>query len=136
MQFEKCPSSFNKIGLLYDEMNNEIFNIHNNKNKDYSLFENKASLSIISENTFCKRCNSNYSFITCNNCLRKTCAKSECCTLYEDYHGYISICKSCELTVLKKLKPCYDFENEKNIYAKEISKDIKLLSEIRKMIKN
>ena len=42
-------ASYNKTGLLYDEMNKEIFDINSEDTIDYDVFESKACISIISE---------------------------------------------------------------------------------------
>ena len=109
-------ASYNKTGLLYDEMNKEIFDINSEDTIDYDVFESKACISIISEDETCKNCKNNYSFITCSNCCKETCAKKKCCTLYHDYYGYMSICKECEHNILKKLKPCIE-EEDNDVYS-------------------
>ena len=116
-------------GLMYDEMSNEIFEL--NSNNSYDLFENKASLSIISDEKKCDTCNKNYSFITCMNCKKNTCGKSKCCTLYPDMHGYISICTTCESLISKKFKP-YNYSHEKKIMKehKKVANDLKVIEQI------
>ena len=109
-------ASYNKTGLLYDEMNKEIFNINSEDAMDYDVFESKACISIISEDEKCKKCKNNYSFITCSNCCKETCAKKHCCTLYHDYYGYMSICKDCEYNILRKLKP-YIEDEDNDVYS-------------------
>jgi len=102
----RIPFSSYNTELLYDEINNSIFNINEVPSHDnYSSMESKFSLSIISEDTKCRSCNLHYSFIRCSECKKETCGNSHCCTLFPDYYGYISICKECEQNVSNKLLP-------------------------------
>lgn len=129
-------NNFNRLhkninGLLYDEMNSEIFEMNSNNSNDYNLFENRASLSIISDEKKCDTCNRNYSFITCMNCKKDTCGKSKCCTLYPDMYGYISICSECETSISKKIIP-YDYSYEKKIIKehKKVANELKIIKQI------
>ena len=100
--------------LLYDQMNEVIYDLNDQSMKDeYTLFENRASLSLIAEDEKCKECNLHFSIITCSNCKKETCGIDKCCTLFPDAKGYISICKTCENEVLSKIKPFKDTEKEK-----------------------
>lgn len=126
-------TSYNRTGLLYDEMNKEIFNINTENIMDYDVFESKACISIISEDEKCKKCNYNYSFITCSNCCKETCAKKDCCTLYHDYNGYISICKDCEHDILKKIKPYIEKDDNNN---NNIDLEINIIKSIIQKLKS
>tara|TARA_B100002019_G_C21198314_1_gene562591 strand:- start:188 stop:601 length:414 start_codon:yes stop_codon:yes gene_type:complete len=120
--------------LLYDNINEMIYNINDRSSKDdYTIFENSASLSIIAEDEKCKKCKTHYSIITCYNCKKETCAQEQCCTLFPDKNGYISICKTCENEVISKIKP---YEISKEIkYTKEYNKAVRDLNILKEAIK-
>lgn len=117
--------------LLYDNINDMIYNINDRSSKDdYTVFENSASLSIIADEEKCNKCETHFTIITCYNCKKETCAQEDCTTLFPDKNGYISICKTCENEVISKIKP---YKNTKEIkYANDYNKaihDLKILKE-------
>ncbi len=116
--------------LLYDEINNAIFDINESKNKDnYKTIESLFNLNLISENTKCKSCKNHYSFIKCKHCKNETCGEDGCCTLFPDYNGYISICKKCEKNINRKLIPYIDAEDD------EDKKNIILINKIMRLLR-
>lgn len=119
--------------LLYDSMNDMIYNINDrSSDDDYTIFENSASLSIIADDEKCKKCKIHYSIITCYNCKKETCAQEDCCTLFPDKNGYISICKSCENEVISKIKP---YRNTREIkYMNDYNKAIHDLNILKQAI--